>query len=96
MVKRSPLYALQKKLGAKFTEFAGFEMPIQYSSIKDEHLIVRRKVGIFDVSHMSNVWITGDGADTDCTAAFELIDTAGWYGDSTVYISAFLRRIPRT
>ena len=62
MVKRSPLYDLQKKHGARFTEFAGFEMPIQYSSIKDEHLTVRKTVGIFDVSHMSNVWITGEGA----------------------------------
>ena len=63
MVKRSPLYELQKKLGARFTEFAGFEMPIQYSSIKDEHLTVRKTVGIFDVSHMSNVWITGEEAE---------------------------------
>jgi len=63
MVKRSPLYEVQKKLGARFTEFAGFEMPIQYSSIKDEHLTVRKSVGIFDVSHMSNVWITGEGAE---------------------------------
>ncbi|MCK4901875.1 MAG: glycine cleavage system aminomethyltransferase GcvT [Thermoplasmatales archaeon] len=63
MVKRSPLYELQKKLGARFTEFAGFEMPIQYSSIKDEHLAVRNSVGLFDVSHMSNVWITGEDAE---------------------------------
>ena len=47
------------RLGATFTEFAGFEMPIQYSSIRDEHMVVRRKVGLFDVTHMSNVWITG-------------------------------------
>ena len=57
MVLRSPLYDIQKELGAKFTEFAGFEMPIQYSSIKDEHLTVRKSVGLFDVSHMSNVWL---------------------------------------
>ena len=63
MVKRSPLYNLQKELGARFTEFAGFEMPIQYSSIKDEHMAVRKSVGIFDVSHMSNVWITGEDAE---------------------------------
>ena len=63
MVKRSPLYELQKKLGARFTEFAGFEMPIQYSSIKDEHLTVRKSVGLFDVSHMSNVWIIGKEAE---------------------------------
>ncbi|KYK33133.1 MAG: hypothetical protein AYK22_01090 [Thermoplasmatales archaeon SG8-52-3] len=63
MLIQSPLNPLQKKLGAKFIEFAGFEMPIQYSSIKDEHLTVRRKVGLFDVSHMSNVWITGNDAE---------------------------------
>ena len=63
MISRSPLYNLHKKLGAKFTEFAGFEMPIQYTSIRDEHLTVRKTVGLFDVSHMSNVWITGEEAE---------------------------------
>jgi aminomethyltransferase len=63
MVQRSPLHEIHKELGAKFTEFAGFEMPVQYSSIKDEHLTVRKKVGLFDVSHMSNVWITGRDAE---------------------------------
>lgn len=63
MVKRSPLYNLQKKLGAKFTEFAGYEMPIQYTSIKDEHLTVRKSVGLFDVSHMSNIWIKGEESE---------------------------------
>jgi aminomethyltransferase len=62
MVLRSPLYELQVKLGARFTEFAGFEMPIQYSSILEEHMAVRKTVGLFDVSHMSNVWITGADA----------------------------------
>ena len=62
MVLRSPLYESQVKLGATFTEFAGFEMPIQYSSIRDEHMVVRKKVGLFDVTHMSNVWITGPDA----------------------------------
>src|SRR4030042_3027890 len=37
-------------------------MPIQYSSIRDEHMVVRKKVGLFDVTHMSNVWITGPDA----------------------------------
>ena len=63
MTKKSPLYETHKKLGAKFTEFAGYEMPIQFSSIKDEHLTVRKNVGLFDVSHMSNVWITGKDAE---------------------------------
>lgn len=63
MAIRSPLYPVQVRLGARFTEFAGFEMPIQYSSILDEHMAVRRHVGLFDVSHMSNVWITGRDAE---------------------------------
>ncbi|KYK20756.1 hypothetical protein AYK25_04460 [Thermoplasmatales archaeon SM1-50] len=62
MVLRSPLYKTQVKLGATFTQFAGFEMPIQYSSIRHEHFTVRKKVGLFDVSHMSNLWITGPDA----------------------------------
>ena len=60
---KSSLYNLHKRLGARFTEFAGFEMPIQFSSIKEEHLAVRRSVGLFDVSHMSNVWIKGTEAE---------------------------------
>ncbi len=63
MVNRSPLHEIHEELGAKFTEFAGFEMPIQFSSIKNEHLTVRKNVGLFDVSHMSNVWITGKDAE---------------------------------
>jgi aminomethyltransferase len=62
MVLRSALHETHKKLGAHFTEFAGFEMPLYFSSIKDEHLVVRKSVGLFDVSHMSNVWITGKDA----------------------------------
>jgi aminomethyltransferase len=60
---KSPINLLHKELGARFTEFAGFEMPIQYTSIKNEHLTVRKTVGLFDVSHMSNVWIIGESAE---------------------------------
>jgi aminomethyltransferase len=63
MIKRSPLYNIQKDIGAKFTKFADFEMPIHYSSIKDEHMTVRKSVGLFDVSHMNNTWIKGEGAE---------------------------------
>jgi aminomethyltransferase len=63
MTTKSPLHDIHKHLGATFTEFAGFEMPVQFSSIKDEHLTVRRSVGLFDVSHMSNVWIKGPDAE---------------------------------
>jgi aminomethyltransferase len=58
----SPLHELHEEMDATFTDFAGFTMPVQFSSIKDEHLTVRKNVGIFDVSHMSNVWIKGKDA----------------------------------
>ena len=47
---------------AKMAEFAGFDMPIEYSGIKDEHLTVRRGVGVFDVSHMGEIWVKGPSA----------------------------------
>jgi aminomethyltransferase len=89
MVKKSPLYNLQKKLGARFTEFAGFEMPIQYSSIKDEHLTVRKKVGIFDVSHMSNVWITGEEAED--LISLTTVEDASRIGNKKSQYTAILR-----
>jgi len=89
MVKRSPLYELQKKLGARFTEFAGFEMPIQYSSIKDEHLAVRNSVGLFDVSHMSNVWITGE--DAEDLISLVTIEDASKITDKKSQYTAILR-----
>jgi aminomethyltransferase len=62
MLKRTPFYNLHTVLGAKMVEFAGFEMPVQYSSIIEEHLAVRRSVGVFDVSHMGEFYVRGDGA----------------------------------
>ncbi|HHO57207.1 MAG TPA: glycine cleavage system protein T, partial [Thermoplasmatales archaeon] len=56
---RTALYELHKELGASFTDFMGYEMPLRYTSIQEEHLNVRHKVGIFDVSHMGNMIIRG-------------------------------------
>ena len=53
---------IHKKEGAKLVEFAGFEMPIEYSGIRDEHLTVRNAVGVFDVSHMGEFWVKGPNA----------------------------------
>ena len=58
-LKCTPLYHIHKKLGARLVEFGGWEMPVQYSSIIDEHLTVRSNVGIFDVSHMGEIEIRG-------------------------------------
>ncbi len=60
--KRTPLFGLHQKLGARMTEFAGFEMPLSYSGIIDEHLAVRSSAGVFDLSHMGEFEITGRDA----------------------------------
>lgn len=59
---QTPLHAAHAALGATFTEFAGYDMPVVYGSINDEHRCVRERVGLFDVSHMSNLWVEGPGA----------------------------------
>jgi aminomethyltransferase len=58
-VKTTPLTPAHRALGAKMAPFAGYEMPIQYSSISAEHLAVREAAGMFDVSHMGEFWIRG-------------------------------------
>src|SRR6266496_3221012 len=62
IMKRTPLFAAHQKLGAKLIEFGGWEMPLHYSSILDEHLAVRRAGGLFDISHMGEVSVRGPGA----------------------------------
>ncbi|MGI6084518.1 MAG: glycine cleavage system aminomethyltransferase GcvT [Acetivibrionales bacterium] len=59
MDKRTPLYAAQKALGAKFISFGGWELPVSYTDIIEEHQLVRAKVGLFDVSHMGEILVTG-------------------------------------
>lgn len=61
-MKITALNEIHKKSGGKMVEFAGFEMPIEYSGIKDEHMTVRESVGVFDVSHMGEFWIKGPNA----------------------------------
>ncbi len=60
--KVTPLHAEHQRLGARLVEFGGFEMPVQYSSILKEHAAVREAVGIFDVSHMGQIYLTGPRA----------------------------------
>jgi aminomethyltransferase len=65
-MNRTALYEVHKKLGAKMIEFAGWEMPVEYTGIRDEHLAVRNSVGLFDVSHMGEVEICGKEAALLC------------------------------
>jgi aminomethyltransferase len=61
-MNRTPLFEEHVKLGAKMVPFGGFEMPVQYSGIKKEHIAVREAAGIFDVSHMGEVLVEGPAA----------------------------------
>ncbi len=100
---RTPLYDTHAALGATFTEFAGYDMPVHYGSIKDEHKSVREAVGLFDVSHMSNLWISGPGAAATISAvcpfnAEALPDGKGKYSvllrdDGTILDDTFIFRV---
>src|SRR3954466_595543 len=59
---RTPLYDAHLAAGARMVEFAGFEMPVQYAGIIEEHTAVRERVGMFDVSHMGEVVLEGPRA----------------------------------
>jgi len=68
-LKRTPLNAVHRRLGARLVDFGGWEMPVQFSGILDEHHAVRTAVGLFDVSHMGEIEVHGP-------QAFQLIDYA--------------------
>jgi aminomethyltransferase len=70
-MKRTPLYARHRDLGAKMVEFGGWEMPVQYSGIVDEHIATRTAAGLFDISHMGQINVRG----ADALAFLESIST---------------------
>lgn len=61
-MKKTPLYEMHRKLGGKMINFGGWELPIQYTSIMEEHQQVRTAAGLFDVSHMGEISIIGEDA----------------------------------
>ena len=62
-LRRTPFYAHHVAAGARMVPFAGFEMPVQYAGLKQEHLQCRSSVGLFDVSHMGEVRVRGPRAE---------------------------------
>jgi aminomethyltransferase len=62
MLKRTPLYEVHRAAGAKMVDFGGWDMPVQYSGLIDEHKAVRTAAGLFDVSHMGEIEIRGHEA----------------------------------
>ena len=57
-LKRTPLNAIHRSLGAKMVDFGGWDMPVEYKGVLDEHRAVRERVGLFDVSHMGEIEIS--------------------------------------
>ena len=69
MTHQTALVERHRALGGRLIDFAGWEMPVQYSGIIDEHRAVRERVGLFDLSHMGEVWVSGPGAGPGLAAA---------------------------
>ena len=61
-LRRTPLHEVHLRLGARMVPFAGFAMPVQYESIRAEHEAVRERAGLFDVSHMGQIHLSGPRA----------------------------------
>src|SRR5437870_11698171 len=61
-LQKTPLNDVHRSLGARMVEFAGWDMPVQYSGVIEEHLAVRNAAGIFDVSHMGEIFVHGKDA----------------------------------
>ncbi|TQR19561.1 glycine cleavage system aminomethyltransferase GcvT [Psychrobacillus vulpis] len=62
-LKRTPLFDVYAAYGGKTIDFGGWELPVQFSSIKEEHEAVRTKAGLFDVSHMGEIFVTGSASE---------------------------------
>src|SRR5256886_10807440 len=60
--RQTPLHAVDERVGATMTSFAGWQMPLRYASETAEHLAVRRAAGLFDLSHMGEIAVAGPGA----------------------------------
>src|ERR1700755_913516 len=60
--RRTALDAVHRALGATMTDFAGWDMPLRYGSERDEHVAVRTRAGLFDLSHMGEITLTAPGA----------------------------------
>ncbi len=62
MLKRTPLFPIYAEHGARVIDFGGWELPVQFAGIQKEHDAVRQQAGLFDVSHMGEVMVTGADA----------------------------------
>lgn len=87
-LKKVPLHAVHVSLGAKMVPFAGYEMPVQYSGLSDEHITVRSKAGIFDVSHMGEFFL--EGPDALCVIQYITCNDASKLSPGKIQYSALM------
>ncbi len=87
-LKKTELYSVHQELGAKLVPFAGWEMPVRYSSVLEEHRAVRETAGLFDVSHMGVFEISGPNATTYLDTVFS--NYAAWLEDGCSMYGYFL------
>ena len=83
-LRRTPLHAAHVAAGARLVDFAGWDMPVQYAGVIEEHLAVRQKAGLFDVSHMGEIEVRGPRAlevvqELTCNDASRLTDGRAQY-----------------
>jgi glycine hydroxymethyltransferase len=88
VLKKTELNPIHKKMGARLVPFAGWEMPVRYSSVMDEHCTVRQAAGLFDVSHMGVFEISGPNATTFLDVVFS--NYAAWLEDGQSMYGYFL------
>src|SRR5512146_1978165 len=101
---RTPLYDTHVALGARMVEFGGWEMPVQYSGILEEHNAVRTAAGLFDIDHMGQFDVTGPGAlaflQTLLSSDLSRLElnqakyAIMCYADGTVVDDTFVYRLP--
>ena len=94
-LKKTPLHALAKELGGRLVDFAGWEMPVQFSSVIEEHMAVRTAAGLFDVSHMGEIEVEGQDAlafvqSVTCNDASRLADGQAHYSALTTPEGTFV------
>ncbi|MDT8445024.1 MAG: glycine cleavage system aminomethyltransferase GcvT [Desulfuromonadales bacterium] len=86
-MKKTPLNQVHRELGARMVDFGGWDMPVQYSGVIEEHLAVRQAAGLFDVSHMGEIEVTG--ADALAFIQYLTVNDAAKLVDGQIQYSAF-------
>ncbi len=95
-LRRTPLYDRHVAAGARVVPFAGWEMPVQYEGIIPEHLAVRSAAGLFDVSHMGQLELRGEGATSSASGCCPTTSTGSVRGMRSTRCCSTSMDVPST